>query len=69
VTARSMSAGAKYGGAIAIAALAVALRWMLIPWLGADTPLLVICVITAPPKGGGLGTPADIPCIGSYRGA
>jgi signal transduction histidine kinase/ActR/RegA family two-component response regulator len=30
--------GVKYAGAIAIAAVAVALRWALIPWLGADTP-------------------------------
>jgi Domain of unknown function (DUF4118)/PAS fold len=30
--------GVKYAGAIAIAAVAVALRWALIPWLGTDTP-------------------------------
>ena len=33
-----MPGGVKYAGAIAIAAVAVALRWALIPWLGADTP-------------------------------
>ena len=33
-----MPGGVKYAGAIAIATVAVALRWALIPWLGADTP-------------------------------
>jgi signal transduction histidine kinase len=42
-----MSATAKYGGAIAIASFAVALRWALIPWLGADTPFATVIAATA----------------------
>jgi signal transduction histidine kinase len=38
---------AKYGGAITIASLAVALRWALIPWLGADTPFATVIAATA----------------------
>ena len=33
-----MSRAVKYAGAIAIAAVAVALRWLLIPWVGPDAP-------------------------------
>lgn len=33
-----MSGALKYAGAIAIAAMAVALRWSLIPWVGPDAP-------------------------------
>ena len=33
-----MSSAVKYAGAIAIAAVAVALRWLLIPWVGPDAP-------------------------------
>ncbi len=29
---------ARYGGALAIASAAIALRWLLIPWLEADVP-------------------------------
>jgi len=47
VTGRRLPATAKYGGAITIAALAVALRWMLIPWLGADTPFATVIASTA----------------------
>jgi signal transduction histidine kinase/CheY-like chemotaxis protein len=33
-----VSGAVKYAGAIAIAAVAVALRWLLIPWVGPDAP-------------------------------
>ena len=33
-----LAVGVKYAGAIATAAVAVGLRWALIPWLGTDTP-------------------------------
>ena len=33
-----MSRAIKYAGAIAIATAAIALRWLLIPWLGSDVP-------------------------------
>ena len=33
-----MSSAVKYAGAIGIAAVAVALRWLLIPWVGPDAP-------------------------------
>jgi signal transduction histidine kinase/ActR/RegA family two-component response regulator len=33
-----MSGAAKYAGAMAIAGVAVALRWLLIPWVGPDAP-------------------------------
>jgi signal transduction histidine kinase/CheY-like chemotaxis protein len=42
-----MSVTANYGGAIAVAAMAVALRWALIPWLGSDTPFATIIAATA----------------------
>jgi signal transduction histidine kinase/CheY-like chemotaxis protein len=42
-----MSATAKYGAAVAVAAAAVALRWALIPSLGSDTPFATIIAATA----------------------
>jgi K+-sensing histidine kinase KdpD len=42
-----MSATAKYAGAIGVAAVAVALRWALIPWLGSDTPFATVIAATA----------------------
>ena len=33
-----MSGAVKYAGAVAIAAVAVAIRWCLIPWVGPDAP-------------------------------
>lgn len=42
-----MSGPVKYATAIGIAAVAVALRWALIPWLGADTPYATILAATA----------------------
>ena len=47
MTARRTSATAEYGGAITIAFLAVALRWLLIPWLGTDTPFATVIAATA----------------------
>jgi signal transduction histidine kinase/CheY-like chemotaxis protein len=41
------SPSAKYSAAVAIAASAVALRWALIPWLGADTPWATVIAATA----------------------
>jgi CheY-like chemotaxis protein len=37
-----MPGAMRYLGAIAIAAVAVALRWALIPWMGADSPFVMI---------------------------
>jgi K+-sensing histidine kinase KdpD len=37
-TLRLMSSAIKYARAIAIAAAAICLRWLLIPWLGSDVP-------------------------------
>src|ERR1700736_5807801 len=34
----AMSGWARYAGAIAIATVAVALRWLLVPWVGPDAP-------------------------------
>lgn len=42
-----MSGTAKYGAAIGVAAAAVALRWILIPWLGSDTPYATVIAATA----------------------
>ena len=47
MTPRRPSNTARYGGAIAIASLAVVLRWALIPWLGADTPFATVIAATA----------------------
>jgi len=33
-----MSVGVRYASAIAIATVAVALRWLLVPWVGPDAP-------------------------------
>src|SRR5689334_21389600 len=48
VTPGQMSAKAsKYAGAIAIALVAVGLRWTLIPLLGTDTPFATVIAATA----------------------
>jgi signal transduction histidine kinase/CheY-like chemotaxis protein len=47
-----MSVTARYGGAIAIAAMAVGLRWTLIPWLGSDTPFATVIAAIAVWMGG-----------------
>jgi CheY-like chemotaxis protein len=55
--------GVKYAGAIAIAAVAVALRWALIPWLGTDTPWVRTCFDGAAAFAAAAQSPPDVAFI------
>src|ERR1700737_1207154 len=63
-----MSGAVKYGGAIAIATVAVALRWLLIPWVGPDAPYAtLIGAIAIAVWMGGWG-PASAAAIAGFSG-
>jgi len=58
----------QYAAAIAIAAVAVALRWLLIPWLGPDTPYATVLAATAIAVWMGGWGPATVAAIGGFLG-
>lgn len=63
-----MSGPVKYAAAISIAAVAVALRWVLIPWLGADTPYATVLAATAIAVWMGGWGPATLTAICGFLG-